>query len=110
MTDLHGDTLAGPSTGEQRARAVAGWAGRLSLIVVVAGTVVIVATGGPTGTFWPGFLLVVAGLALALGSLVHGRIRAHERGRGFAVTALVVGLVVAVLALASHVHAPISAW
>jgi hypothetical protein len=86
MTDLYGDTLAGPSTGEQRARAVAGWAGRLSLIVVVAGTVVIVATGGPTGTFWPGFLLVVAGLALALGSLVHGRIRAHERGRGFAVT------------------------
>jgi hypothetical protein len=102
--------LAGPTTPDERARVVAGWAGRLSLPVVVAGTVVIVATGGPTGTFWPGFLLLVAGLAIALGSLVHGRLRAHERGRGFAATALVVGLVVAVLALSSHVHAPISAW
>jgi hypothetical protein len=104
------EPLAGPTTPDERARAVAGWAGRLAVPVVVAGTVVIVATGGPTAVFWPGFLLVLAGLALALGSIVHGRLRAHERGRGFAALALAAGLVVAVLALAAHVHAPISAW
>ena len=102
MTDAYGPPFAAPAAPGARARLVAGWAGRLSLPVVVAGLVAIVVTGGPRGTFWPGFAVTVGGIVLALGAIVHGRLREHERGRGFATVASILGLGVGLLLLWSH--------
>jgi hypothetical protein len=97
MTDLYGgDTLAGPRTAEQRVRAIVGWVGRLGFVAVVVGTVGVLSARYVDTVAWQGgIVLLVAGLLAGIGCIVHGSRHEHERGRGFAIAAVAMGLFVA---------------
>lgn len=97
MSDQHTVLAARRHTAEARAREFVGLLGRASLVAVVVGTVFEAAVARRSDDWWPGFALVVAGTVVAIGCLVHCQTRAHERGRGFAFTALLLGLVVCLL-------------
>ena len=96
MTDLYCDSLAGPPTAEQRARAIAGWIGRLGFVATVVGTVGVLSARYVDTVAWEGgMVLLVGGLLAGIACIVHGSRREHERGRGFAIAAIAVGLLVA---------------
>jgi H+/Cl- antiporter ClcA len=82
---------------EARTREIVGLLGRASAVAVVVGTVLEVVVARHSHDWWPGFALVAAGTVAALGCLVHCFTRAHERGRGYAFAALILGLIVGLL-------------
>jgi hypothetical protein len=84
-------------SGEARTREIVGLLGRASLVAVVVGTFLEVVVARHSHDWWPGFALVAVGTVAALGCLVHCLTRAHERGRGFALAALMLGLLVGLL-------------
>jgi MFS family permease len=96
VTDLYGDTLAGPRTAEEHARAIAGWTGRLGFVAAVVGTLGVLSARYVDTLAWRGgMVLLLAGLLAGIGCIVHGSRHEHERGRGFAIAAIAVGLLVA---------------
>jgi hypothetical protein len=89
--------VSAQDTADSRTREIVGLLGRASLVAVVVGTVLEVVVARHSHDWWPGFALVAAGTAAAIGCLVHCFTRAHERGRGFAFGALILGLIVCLL-------------
>jgi hypothetical protein len=106
VTGQNAVLAAGRHSAEARTREIVGLLGRASLVAVVVGTVVEVVVARHSHYWWPGFALVAAGTVVAIGCLVHCQTRAHERGRGFAFTALLIGLVICLLTAWNALVAP----
>jgi cytochrome bd-type quinol oxidase subunit 2 len=95
------DELDASNTAEERTRVAVAWLARAALAVSLAGAVTGTAapTGRTTTQHYVALALCAAGLVAGLLCLLHGVRHQHERGRVFAVAAIVVAVAPFVFAL-----------